>query len=77
MQFWLLYALLCDGGIAFWEQAAAVSAAWANEPELKALGVQGSLCVIAGKKLARRVLIAICFAVRLCMHGCACMAVHA
>ena len=60
---------------AFLEQSAVLSTAWANEPELKTLGVQGSLCVIAGKKLLRTFLIALHVSFRLCMHGCAGMMV--
>ena len=40
--------------MAFFEQAAVLATAWANNAELKALGAKHSLCVIKSKKLTRR-----------------------
>ncbi len=39
--------------MAFFTEAAVLSAAWANNEELKALGAKQSLCVVRSKKLTR------------------------
>lgn len=39
--------------MAFFEQAAVLSTAWANQPDLRALGAKHSLCIITSKKLTR------------------------
>ncbi len=42
--------------MAFFEQAAVLATAWANEESLKALGANGSLIQVSSKKLTRRLL---------------------
>ena len=42
--------------MAFFEQAAVLAAAWANEESLKALGAKCSLIEVSSKKLTRRFL---------------------
>ena len=41
------------GQMAFSEQAALLSAAWANIPELAERGAKNSLCVVTSKKITR------------------------
>ena len=42
--------------MAFFEQAAVLATAWANEESLKALGARCSLIEVSSKKLTRRIL---------------------
>ena len=40
--------------MAFFEQAAVLATAWANNEDLRALGAKHSLCVIKARQLSRR-----------------------
>ena len=46
----------CQKKMAYFEQAACLATAWANDDEISTLGAKQSLCVINGKKLMRRFL---------------------
>lgn len=46
----------CLNKMAYFEQAACLATAWANDDELCTLGAKQSLYVISGKKLMRRFL---------------------
>ena len=51
----LAFKILAIGviGMAFFEQAAVLATAWANNGELKALGAKHSLCVVRSSELSR------------------------
>jgi len=57
--------------MAFFEQAAVLATAWANEESLKALGAKCSLIQVTSKKLTRSLLHAYSGfeTIKLCMHA--------
>ena len=56
MDVWSIFVRACEYIMAFFEQAAVLSTAWANRNELATNGAQNSLNVITSKKLTRGVL---------------------